>query len=329
MATSVPNGNAGALSAERAMQFAAYEAQNTAQPWQRVTRSGATDINSVVNTNNFPSRYIPKDPNDDYVKIKSMAIQEMYNTGNNAARVHTQLTDRDIMYLENKLKTEEYAKFRAWTEQWFDFTDPAQVDIYTKAFPDYFQRRAELIKNLGEIQIKYAILRMMGPRTEQDFMFLWGIESGRIPLVRGFLAEPKDWASSGPAKKLAWFNPWRLTTRGIYMPNEKNRTDPGARRATNPFYVGFSDSGSLNRNYGGGITGRGMLQQHWDPIVAGDVVQGDVQFAGQAGQVQIQGFQQPNQQNRPAAQPAQNIAYRADDPRNRLPFLAEGQNNIL
>lgn len=249
----------------QAEQFAAYEKSVQGVPWQRPMRSGR-GADHPVQANNFPGVYFSQNPYDDYYDLKNKAINGMY-TGDQANRVHTMLTDNDLAYLDNKRKQQELAKFTVWTEQWFDFADPAQADLYTKAFPEYYEKRKQLITDLAQIQVKYAILRLLGPRTREDFLFLWGIKTKRIPLIKGPLWNPAAWGAAGPKKQLAYFNPWRRTTRGPVLPNVDNRTDPeGAGefnslingvpgnddRATN--WDGFK-MGAAPRAYIGGIDG--------------------------------------------------------------------------
>lgn len=223
---SVPNGANGAPPPGAAEQFGAYENAVTASPWQRPMRSnrGALD---AVNTNNFPARYFTPNPYDDYYDLKSKALINLYPDGARD-RIHTMLTDQDLAYLDNKRKQQELAKFTVWTEQWFDFSDPAQADLYAKAFPEYYEKRKQLITDLAQIQVKYAILRLLGPRTREDFLFLWGVKTGRIPLINGPLWNPTQWGAEGPEKRLAIFNPWRSynETAKVPLPNADNRTDP-------------------------------------------------------------------------------------------------------
>ena len=141
---------------------------------------------------------------------------------------------------------QEYANFKVWAEQWYDFSDPAQVRLFEEAFPDYYQQRAQLIKNLGDNATKFAILRLLGPRTRDDFMFMWLVTSGKIPLPQGPLWDPKKWADEGPPLQLALFNPWKM----MNADEEPVRVDVNNR--TDPVGLGFTDGiQAKGGNYGG------------------------------------------------------------------------------
>lgn len=212
--------------------FAAYEEANITQPWQQPTRSGKP-VDDPVQKNNFPAQYIDRDPRDTYYSLKKQTISEAnqwLGTGgpNAGAQAVVPITDADVQYFKHKMDQEEYQNFKIWSEQWYDFSDPAQVRLYQEAFPDYFEQRATLIKNMGDNMTKYAILRLLGPRTRDDFMFMWLVQTGKVPMIKGPLWDPKKWADQGPKKQLAFFNPWRMVD-GTNPPNRvnlKNRMDP-------------------------------------------------------------------------------------------------------
>lgn len=212
--------------------FAAYEEANISQPWQRPTRSGAAATASVNQDTNFPAQYIDKDPRDTLYDVKRGVIKEAKSWlgvgKESGAQAVVPITDADAAYFKHKMDQMEYANFKVWAEQWYDFTDPAQVRLFEEAFPDYYQQRAQLIKNLGDNSTKYAILRLLGPRTRDDFMFMWLVQTGKISLPTGALWEPSSWAGQTPPTQLALFNPWRMVSKPD-APNKvnlANRTDP-------------------------------------------------------------------------------------------------------
>ena len=75
---------------------------------------------------------------------------------------------------------------------------------------------------------KFAILRLLGPRTREDFMYLWLVQTGRVPLIQGPLWDPSKWEQAGPEKKYALFNPWKMLSSNNAPNNVDtlNRTDP-------------------------------------------------------------------------------------------------------
>jgi hypothetical protein len=226
---------------QQARQFQQYEEANMQQPWQNPTRSGYDKPDDPVNQDRFPAVYFPKDPYDTVWETKNQIItgggmygksqvkQGAVGVGEYGPVVQTvPITDRDVEYSLDKARREEYANFLQYAEQLWDLSDPAQVRLFEAAFPGYYERRKALITNLGANQTKFAMLRLLGPRTAEDAMFQWLVQTGKVPLINGPLWDPKSWADQGPKKQYALLNPWRLltATNAPNMPNLRNRTDP-------------------------------------------------------------------------------------------------------
>lgn len=243
--------------------FVGYEDASMDQPWQNPTRSGmpATD---AVNKSRFPAQYIDRDPRDSLYSLKKAVVAGQGTwLGAGAAQAVVPITDADMMYFKHKEEQQEYQNFKIWAEQWYDFSDPAQVRLFEEAFPDYYMQRLTLIQNLGMNAVKYAQLRLLGPRTRDDFMFMWAVQTGRIQMPKGALWDPATWSKEGPAAQLAFFNPWRLTSKATApnMVDVNNRTDPfgtGARVRGFPSMGGgekqyYWDSLAPNANSGGVI----------------------------------------------------------------------------
>ena len=270
---------------QQARAFQQYEEANIQQPWQNPTRSGYPS-DSPVNQDRFPSVYFARDPYDTVYEAKQQIVSNGGMYGNpqiplnaNAAQIAAAnqvkqvipITDADVQYALGRQERDEYAQFKVWAEQWFDLGDPAQVRLFEEAFPDYYEDRASLIKNLGDNMTKFAILRLLGPRTRDDFMFLWLVQTGKVPLITGPLWKPESWADEGPAKKLALFNPWRAVTasNAPNTVNRDNRTDPVG-------FPGRSYPNVANQN-------TGTWLHHQFPT-----------FSGVAGWQQLMGLNAPN-----------------------------------
>lgn len=208
------------------------------QPWQNPTRSGFPAEDAAVNANRFPAVYYAKDPYDTIYEAKQQIITNggMYGppAPNLPAGMEGQvkqvvpITDFDVQYALGRQERDEYAQFKVWCEQQLDLGDPAQVRIFEESFPEYYEDRASLIKNLGDNMTKFAILCLLGPRTRDDYFFLWLCQTGKVPLIDGPLWKPQDWAKQGPNKKLALFNPWRAVAHenAPNWPNTLNRMNP-------------------------------------------------------------------------------------------------------
>lgn len=217
----------------QARQFVAAEEAMTPDPWQNPLRSGE-DANAPVNKDRFPAQYYSHSTGrDTRYALKQQAVQGGYYGPNGTkaganTMVTIPLTDADFDYMQSKADEQEAANFKIWCEQWYDMANPAEIRLFQEAFPEYFDQRVALIKNMAENMTRFAILRLYGPRTKEDFMFLWMVQTNRVPLVTGPLWQPDTWSKEGPSKRYALFNPWRMLNRENTpnMPNKDNRMDP-------------------------------------------------------------------------------------------------------
>lgn len=210
--------------------FNQFERNTSYQPWQRPPRSGYTpgdDKYTASQANNFPASYYNKNPYDDFYSAKQQALaSEMYKPSD-GVKLNAEITDADVQYLQQKQADMGYANFLVWAEQEFDLTDPANARLFAEIMPDYFAKRENLIDQTLAIQGQYAKLRLHGPRSMEDLVFMWGIQTGRIPLVKGPVWDPQEWEDQGPEKKLALFNPFRMTdaTNAPRIASPLNRMD--------------------------------------------------------------------------------------------------------
>lgn len=208
--------------------FVAAETAMTEAPWQDPGRSGKAQ-DDKNDKNRFPAPYYPQTTAEDTQHLirQQVLAAPPYGAGTSAQLVYP-IGPEDFKYAEKKAAAQEFAEFTVWCEQWFDMADPAQIRIFQESFPEYFEKRVAQIQNLGENMTRFAIIRMFGPRSKEDFMFLWMVQTGRVTLISAPLWEPSAWAKQGPEPKLALFNPWRMLSRSNApnMPNIQNRVDP-------------------------------------------------------------------------------------------------------
>lgn len=226
----------------QASQFFAFQKSNQAQPWQNPLNSGLTG-DEGANPARFPAQYFNPNPYDDIINLKRNTIvpaagktqavmgQENVFVPGMPVVATMPITDRDFEWAQNKREQMEYAQFRTWLEQQYNLADPAQREMFARLIPDYFAQREALLENMADNALRFAKLRLRGPKDLDDFMFQWLVQTGRIQLPEGNLWDPsakEGWATKTLEPQYALFNPLRLLgpKNQPNMPLTTNRLDP-------------------------------------------------------------------------------------------------------
>lgn len=200
---------------QQAAQFVAMEMDAQPLPTQRVRRGGFADVAS--DKGNFPTQLYPDMKQEDTrMMAKRQVVQQGQNfTGQPATQINYSIGDEDIRYYESKKEAEELAAYERWINTQFNFKSPADVERFSKMFPDYFERRMNVLKNISDANLRYAQICMTGAQSSDDYLYLWLVQTGKIPLIDGPIWDPSRWyAGDKDTAKLALFNPLRLVAGG-------------------------------------------------------------------------------------------------------------------
>lgn len=132
----------------------------------------------IDTSNNFPVIPIAPDKYDDVANIKSLKATQ--NRG--AGQWIVPFTEADAAYELRKRDAMEQVDYDNWLMTRFDLTDPAQAVMFQQLAPDQYARRQQLIEYNMDLEKRMAMLRLMGPKSEEDLKFEWLVETGRIQL---------------------------------------------------------------------------------------------------------------------------------------------------
>lgn len=197
--------------------FKSMEMNHMPQPVQRSARGGFDLSNETLSDDkaNFPaSQYPEMIAEDTRQATRSKVVKGSNFTGKEANMVY-HITDEDFKYFEAKEAAEEFAAFERWVVTCFDFKKPTEVDRFARMFPSYFERRLATIKNVADANVRYAEIVLRGPQSSDDFLYLWLVQTGKIPLINGPLWDPSQWSKgSEGTTKMALFNPWNIIKGG-------------------------------------------------------------------------------------------------------------------
>lgn len=232
------------------------------------------DRTYALNANNFPVVPIAKDvQGDTEYKIKQdlrNAKSGIGNAGSGRTMIDNATpvpwTDRDTNYFKKKSAAEDQAAFAAWCRNRVNLTSSyAELDWAQRTMPFLFDPQEELLEQKLDDCNKYAKIRLRGPQTEDDWEFMYMVETGVIELPKGPVWDPFNEAAlnagitwkelNAPEPDLAkierkmsdanfvnykrgLFSPLtpRTPSKGGKAANIYNKNDPYGARGTN--YVG-------------------------------------------------------------------------------------------
>ncbi len=183
------------------------------------TKRGNVDLDS--DSSNFPVSQYPQSVLEDTAFADRAQVVQGQNLTGRAVQVQYSLGEKDFEFYASKQAAEELANFERWVALQFDFKSPADVDRFAKMFPEYFERRSAVLKNISDANLRYAEILLTGAQSADDYNYLWMCQTGRIPLIEGPIWKPADWFGNAEAQaNMALFNPLKLfaTSTAITMP---------------------------------------------------------------------------------------------------------------
>lgn len=184
---------AGAPSQKTATQFGQQMKNSRTLPYAvgSVQTGANVDETRLLNSNLYPTRFIPSDDFD----TEWMIRQQLVENGSNMISEKRPMpwTEGEINYLKRKRDAEEYAAYNDWLIHKFPLNDPANRDILKRTVPRYFSERKQVLEEQINLSAKYANLRLFGPENEDDLKLQYAVETGRVKLPQGPFHDPVTW----------------------------------------------------------------------------------------------------------------------------------------
>ena len=181
-------------------------------------------------------------------------------------------TDADAAYLLRQQEQLKNANYDRWLWQRYDLTDPAQSWMFQQIAPEQYEKRKALIMYEQNLATRYAMLRLYGPKNQEDLMLQFLVETKQIELPAGPVWDPERWMAnqSGFATVAAYkeggSTTWRKRyTAGLFsplkppnenqtgqMPQKDNRADAWGSNSKLPgqTYAGSKEWNEPYKYYG-------------------------------------------------------------------------------
>lgn len=162
------------------------------------SRNGITPADAAT----FPAIYGESDPRDDMLEIKNRIA-----TSERPAPI----SDWEVESILGKRAQFEVAKEEEWFQNAFSFdaSNPVQQRWAQQVFPEYFQRREQIIDQQAELQKAIAKLKLRGAHTREELDLVYGLSSGRVKLPDKPLWQLTGTPMDNDAVKRGIWNPRR------------------------------------------------------------------------------------------------------------------------
>jgi len=121
----------------------------------------------------FPARYYEGDEDDDLQEIKNQLASE---------KRPAPITDSDAARVQRKQAATEVVKQEEWfSNTWhFDASNPTKQRWAQSVFPEFFDRREQVIEEQARLQLALAKMKLRGPRSREDLDLMYAMDQGYI-----------------------------------------------------------------------------------------------------------------------------------------------------
>jgi hypothetical protein len=201
--------------ADKANKFQEF---NIARPAQDDGRTDPKNGQAAL----YPAKFFKKVPEEDQLHTLSNAIQQ-FASGENAPFLKPELPQAAVDLIQKKQRQAfELALFQ-WIEQNYDIKNPVNVKYVMELWPEYFEKKKELINEAIDLLRKTAYLNLMNgyiqPGDNETKEFVLSLAFGMIDvdrsILRYILPVESDW--SGKTDEMVQrglFNPLQQPQEG-------------------------------------------------------------------------------------------------------------------
>lgn len=148
---------------------------------KKVPRAGqVVQDRSKSTTSAFPAQIQHGDPRDNrYATLNNVLSSDGMTIPGFGQYM---ASDRDLDYLTTKLEDAKNANFKQWLYSQVDLKDPVYQKFWQEKLPGLYTERMQLIEDQIDLHTQLAKINLRGPQDIEDFMLLYGLDTGEIPL---------------------------------------------------------------------------------------------------------------------------------------------------
>lgn len=174
-------------------------------------------------------------------------------------------TEDDINVLMRKDQEKELLNFETFIQEYFDLSNPIHQKLVRELYPNYFERRLDVIRETLSLQERIAKIKLLGMQTKEDVFFVYGFMNGDIKLPENvvFNLDAQDKNNKDTFTR-GFFN-YKKWTQGTRSISEANRL--GGTRGKGIFSAGSGNVNAGTSRYDAfGIFGLGNVQNQANDV---------------------------------------------------------------
>ena len=176
----------------------------------------AGDPNGV---GHFPANYFAKKDDEKRVRLVQDYSRWLGDTGLRTMYVPT---EDDVNVLLRKDQEKELLNFETFIQEYFDLANPIHQKLVRELYPNYFERRLDVIRETLSLQEKLAKVKLLGMQTKEDVFFVYGLINGDIKIPTDVVfnldakqKDAKDNFRRGVFNSKTWAGPTNKIQKGL------------------------------------------------------------------------------------------------------------------
>lgn len=142
--------------------------------------STAIKAGKANDAGHFPANYFAK--KDDEKRVRLVQDYSAWLKDGKGLNTLYVPTDDDINVLLRKDQEKELLNFETFIQEYFDLSNPIHQKLVRELYPNYFERRLDVIRETLSLQERIAKIKLLGMQTKEDVFFVYGLMNGDIKM---------------------------------------------------------------------------------------------------------------------------------------------------
>jgi len=130
----------------------------------------------------FPANYFAKKDDEKRVRLVQDYSRWLRSEAGGGLKTLYVPTEDDINVLLRKDQEKELLNFETFIQEYFDLSNPIHQKLVRELYPNYFERRLDVIRETLSLQERIAKIKLLGMQTKEDVFFVYGLMNGDIKI---------------------------------------------------------------------------------------------------------------------------------------------------
>lgn len=211
----------------------------------------------------FPANYFAK--KDDEKRVRLVQEYSQFLQQDKKLNNIYVPTEDDINVLLRKDQEKELLNFESFIQEYFDLSNPIHQKLVRELYPNYFERRLDVIRETLSLQERIAKIKLLGMQTKEDVFFVYGLMNGDIKMPEDVVfnldKQQKDTEKSfnrGFFNFKKWAGPTAKITKGLGETRGEGIFQSGSGDVQKSAIPGFYNIFKTNNRYSNSAQAKGV-----------------------------------------------------------------------